>query len=323
MPTTTRRVRACLVALSAAALLAAGCGDDDDASSDDASSDGGSADTTICVGGEFSTRPDGLPGLEEAYGFEFPAGDITALDEDSLVYSELDGGSCTFGSIFATDGRVGALGLTVLDDDEGFFPPFNGSLNVRADVLDDAPEIEEVFAPIAAALDDETMVDLNARVDVDGDEPEDVAQEWLDDNDDVVEDVDLSGLSVTVGSKEFTEQLILGELTMLVLEGAGADVDDQIGLVGSTTVREALTSGEIDMYWEYLGTGWVTYLGNTEGIPDVDEQYEAVRDADADNGVVWLEPTPFNNTYAIAMTDESADELGITSISEIGELIDG
>jgi glycine betaine/choline ABC-type transport system substrate-binding protein len=304
--------------MSALAVFTAACGDDDD----DDTTDGGSADASICVGGEFSTRPDGLPGIEETYGFEFPASDVTALDEDALVYTELDGGNCTFGSIFATDGRVGALGLTVLEDDEGFFPPYNGSLNVRTEVLDEYPAIEELFAPIAESLDDETMVALNAQVDVDGDDPEDVAQEWLDDNG-TPEGIDLSGASLTVGSKEFTEQLILGYITKLALEEAGAEVDDQVGLVGSTTVREALTSGEIDLYWEYLGTGWVTYLGNTEGIPDTQEQYEAVRDADVTNGVSWLEPAPFNNTYAIAMTDENAEELGISSISDIKDLIDG
>ena len=313
MLTKTRSLRGLLALASAGAVLAAGCGGDDG---------GASTDASICVGGEFSTRPDGLPGLEEAYGFEFPADAVTALDEDALVDNEVDSGSCTFGSIFATDGRVGALGLTVLEDDENFFPPFNGSVNVRTEVLDENPDIAELFAPISESLDDETMVDLNAQVDVDGDDPEDVAREWLDDNP-IDDSIDLSGVSVTVGSKEFTEQLILGHITKLALEDAGASASDQIGLVGSTTVREALTSGEIDLYWEYLGTGWVTYLGNESGIPDVQEQFEAVRDADLENGITWLEPAPFNNTYAIAMTDEASEELGITTISEIGDLIEG
>jgi osmoprotectant transport system substrate-binding protein len=309
MITTTRSLRGFLAATSALAVLAAGCG-----------GGGDSADASICVGGEFSTRPDGLPGLQEAYGFEFPAEDVTALDEDALVYNEVDQGNCTFGSIFATDGRVGALGLTVLEDDEHFFPPYNGSLNVRTEVLDENPAIEELFAPISEALDDEAMIDLNAQVDVDGDDPEDVAREWLDENP-IPDGVDLSGVSLTVGSKEFTEQLILGNITKLALEDAGAEVGEQLGLVGSTGVREALTSGAIDLYWEYLGTGWVTYLGNETGIPDVQEQYAAVRDADAANNITWLEPAPFNNTYAIAMTDESAEELDISTISEIGDLI--
>jgi osmoprotectant transport system substrate-binding protein len=126
-----------------------------------------------------------------------------------------------------------------------------------------------------------------------------------------------------VGSKEFTEQLILGNITKLALEDAGADVDDQIGLVGSTAVRDAIVAGDVDLYWEYLGTGWVTYLENEQGIPDPQEQFEAVREADAANGITWLEPAPFNNTYAIATTNETAEEQGITSISDIRELIEG
>lgn len=136
------------------------------------------------------------------------------------------------------------------------------------------------------------------------------------------QEIDLSGASFTVGSKEFTEQLVLGHMTRIALEAAGADVRDEIGLQGSTTVRNALTSGEIDMYWEYLGTGWVTHLGNEEGIPGTDEQYEAVRDADAENGIAWLEPTPFNNTYAIAVSDENAEALGVSSISDLAALVE-
>jgi osmoprotectant transport system substrate-binding protein len=136
-------------------------------------------------------------------------------------------------------------------------------------------------------------------------------------------DFDLAGASVTVGSKEFTEQLILGHMTRLALEAAGAEVSDQIGLQGSATVRDALESGDVDMYWEYLGTAWVTYLGNEEGIPGAQEQYEAVREADLEqNGIVWLEPTEFDNTYAIAVSDENAERLGVQSVSDLAALVE-
>ncbi len=127
----------------------------------------------------------------------------------------------------------------------------------------------------------------------------------------------LAGAELTVGSKEFTEQLILGQITIQVLEDAGATVEDQTGLVGSTTVREALLSGEIDMYWEYTGTGWITHLGNTEPVVGSEEQFEAVAEADAANDVKWLEPAPFNNTYAIAMASEESEESGISSLSDM------
>lgn len=306
--------RSGLVALATVALVVAGCG---------GGSEQGAAPASICVGGEFSTRPDGLPGLEKAYGFTFPAENVTTVDEDALVYTEVDGGHCTFGSVTATDGRVGALGLTVLKDDKGFFPPYNASVNVRTEVLDRHPGIRDLLEPIAEVLDDKTMIELNGQVDVEGHKPEDVARQWIDGHRDLIKDVDLSGASLTVGSKEFTEQLVLGKLTRFVLEGAGAQVTDRTGLVGSETVRAALTSGEIDLYWEYLGTGWVTYLGNTAAISDPAAQYAAVRDADVAHGITWLAYTPFNNTYAIAATEERAKELNVTRISDIGQLISG
>lgn len=139
----------------------------------------------------------------------------------------------------------------------------------------------------------------------------------------IATDFDLADASVTVGSKEFTEQLILGHMTKLALEAAGAEVSEEIGLQGSATVRDALLNGDIDMYWEYLGTGWVTHLGNEEGIPGVEEQYEAVREADLEqNQVVWLEPTPFNNTYAIAASEETAERLGVETIDDLAQLVE-
>ncbi|MEA2843887.1 MAG: osmoprotectant transport system substrate-binding protein [Actinomycetota bacterium] len=131
----------------------------------------------------------------------------------------------------------------------------------------------------------------------------------------------LAGSSFKVGSKEFTEQLILGQITIQVLKNAGANVSDETGLVGSDTVRKALLSGDIDMYWEYTGTGWINHLGNTEPVKGEREQYDAVAKADLDkNGVTWLEPALFNNTYAIAASSETAKDLNVTSLSDLAPL---
>jgi len=133
---------------------------------------------------------------------------------------------------------------------------------------------------------------------------------------------DLSGASFTVGSKEFTEQLVLGHITILALEAAGADVDDEIGLEGSNVARQALQSGSIDMYWEYTGTAWITHLGEEEPIPDSQEQYEAVAARDLEqNGIRWLEPAPFTDTYALAVRAEAVEELGVRTLSDLGGLL--
>lgn len=134
----------------------------------------------------------------------------------------------------------------------------------------------------------------------------------------------LDGASVTVGSKDFDEQKILGYIAVVALENAGADVTDQINTGGTDVTRSALTGGEIDMYWEYNGTAWISFFGETDPIPDRIEQYEAVRDRDLEeNDLVWLEPANFNNTYGIAFPTEAAGDLGDPeTISDLGTLIE-
>ncbi len=131
---------------------------------------------------------------------------------------------------------------------------------------------------------------------------------------------DLSGASFTVGSKEFTEQLILGQLTLQVLEDAGAEVKDETGITGTTNVRKAMESDEIDMYWEYTGTGWAELLGNDvgEAATDSQELFDAVAEQDlTENDVKWLALAPVNNTYAIATSQSTSDELGVTTLSDL------
>jgi osmoprotectant transport system substrate-binding protein len=137
-------------------------------------------------------------------------------------------------------------------------------------------------------------------------------------------DVDLSGSEFTVGSKEFTEQLILGQITLQVLENAGATVNDQIGLAGTVAARKALESGEIDMYWEYTGTGWITHLGHTKPIPDSQKQFEAVAKEDLkENDIKWLSPpSPANNTYTMAVRSEAYDKLGVKKLSDFKQLVE-
>lgn len=133
----------------------------------------------------------------------------------------------------------------------------------------------------------------------------------------------LDGASITVGSKDFDEQLILGNISKLALENAGADVTDQINTGGTDVARAALVNGEIDTYWEYNGTAWISFFQETEPIADRIEQYEVVRDQDLEeNGLHWLAPADFNNTYALAYQADAGDDLGNPeTLSDLGDLI--
>ena len=135
---------------------------------------------TLCVASEFAQRSDGLPGLEQHYGFEFPADAVQTLDQEALIYPAVGSGrACNFGEVFRTDGRSPALGLRLLEDDQDFFAVYNPALTMRAELYQDYPELRQLFAPIAAALDDQTLQGLNAAVDVDGRPVADVVQEFL------------------------------------------------------------------------------------------------------------------------------------------------
>ena len=127
--------------------------------------------------------------------------------------------------------------------------------------------------------------------------------------------------AITVTAKNFTEQLILGKIAVLAAQAAGFEVTDMTNVPGSVAVRQLMLDGGADMTYEYTGTAWLTYLGEDAGIPDKDEQYTAVRDADEANGLVWLEPAPLNNTYAMAVRSEAVAELGdVATLSQIAAL---
>ncbi|WP_394248168.1 glycine betaine ABC transporter substrate-binding protein [Arthrobacter pityocampae] len=134
-----------------------------------------------------------------------------------------------------------------------------------------------------------------------------------------IEGVDDAPLTVT--SKNFTEQLILGKISVLAAQAAGFDVTDLTNAPGSQPARDLILSGEADLTWEYTGTAWLAFLGEEAGIADQQEQWTAVRDADRANGLVWGGPAPLNNTYAMAVRTEALPELGgITTMSGLAEL---
>lgn len=121
-------------------------------------------------------------------------------------------------------------------------------------------------------------------------------------------------------SKEFTEQLILGAIMGIAFQAAGAEVLDRTGIQGSIGAREAVKSGDADGMYEYTGTAWITYLGNSEPIADPQKQWEAVRDADAKNGITWLPPSTLNNTYALAMNQSNFKKYGTKTLSDVAAL---
>ncbi|MFR9728059.1 glycine betaine ABC transporter substrate-binding protein [Saccharopolyspora sp. MS10] len=133
---------------------------------------------------------------------------------------------------------------------------------------------------------------------------------------------ELEGVPLTVGSKDFTEQIVLAYIAEFALSAAGADVRDLSNITGSASARNALKSEQIDVVWEYTGSSWISYNGKTDPIPDALAQYEAVRELDLEkNGITWFALSlNSDNTYALALNRENADRLGVNTLSDLKRL---
>ena len=124
---------------------------------------------------------------------------------------------------------------------------------------------------------------------------------------------------IVVGGKNFTEQQILASMTSQYLDALGYDVEKRSGM-GSAVLRQAQENGQIDLYWEYTGTSLINYNDVTERLSP-EETYSRVKELDAEKGLVWLEPSEANNTYALAMREDDAEERGIATLSDLAQAV--
>jgi osmoprotectant transport system permease protein len=125
-----------------------------------------------------------------------------------------------------------------------------------------------------------------------------------------------SGTSVVVGSKNFTEQVVLGELLAQAIEAEGVPVVRKLNLGGTFICDRALRSGDIDLYVEYTGTA-VTAVFSQEVPHDPRKAFEQARGLYARGGVTALEPLGFNNTFTILVRARDARRLGLRSIDDL------
>lgn len=121
---------------------------------------------------------------------------------------------------------------------------------------------------------------------------------------------------IKVGSKDFPEQFILGEMYALMLENEGLTVERKLNLGGTPVAHAGLLNGEIDLYPEYTGTGLLTVL-KQPAMDDPQAVFDAVSEGYKAESLIWLDPAPMNNTQALAMTAEKAEQLEIRTLSDM------
>ncbi|MCO7515622.1 glycine betaine ABC transporter substrate-binding protein [Pseudomonas guariconensis] len=132
----------------------------------------------VALDTEFANRPDGLEGLKAMYDLQVGRANIRQMDA-GLVYTALRNDQVFAGLVYTTDGRLSAFDLKLLEDDKHYFPDYTAAPVVRKQVLDANPQLAALLKPLAETLDDETMRQLNAKVDVEHQSPTTVAAEFL------------------------------------------------------------------------------------------------------------------------------------------------
>ncbi|SDX35802.1 osmoprotectant transport system substrate-binding protein [Amycolatopsis xylanica] len=133
----------------------------------------------------------------------------------------------------------------------------------------------------------------------------------------------LKDVKVTVGSKDFTENILLAYMAEMALSAAGADVRDLTDIKGSNSSRQALLGGQTDVTWEYTGTGWINYQGNELPVPGGEQaQYEATKKADEEKfGISWLNYSPLNDQYGFAVTEAYAQQNNLKTTSDLARFL--
>ena len=130
---------------------------------------------------------------------------------------------------------------------------------------------------------------------------------------------DNNGVQLTIGSKNFTEQFILGEIYAQALEAAGYDVSTDLNLGSEQVALKALENGEISGYPEYTSTALTSFFDTPpEDVPaDAQEAVDQTQSQFGDLGLVAFAPTPFADANAVGLLQSTADELGATTISDL------
>jgi osmoprotectant transport system substrate-binding protein len=301
-------------ALLALALVAAACGEGSGGGGGNGGGNTVASELTLGGPPECPERPFCIPGLRDVYGVEF--GQFVPLDVGGpLTVEALDSGEIDVGLLFSTSSVIEDNGWVVLEDDKDLQNAENITPVVRTEVLDDT--IEERLNAISAALDTQTMTELNGRVEVDEEDPADVAADFLEENG-LLGGASGSG-EVTVGAVAFAENQIMGELYAQTLEDAGYTVNRQLTLESREVLQPALQDGEIDIAPEYLSSLLLFLDPEAAASGDAEEVRAELEPLLEEGGQSLLESSEANDTNAFVVTQETADQYGLATVSDLAK----
>ena len=265
---------------------------------------------------ECPERPFCLLGYEGTYGLKFK--EFKPTDAGGpITIAALKNGDAQAGILFTSDPAIAVNDFVLLEDDKQLQVAENLIPVVRDDALEENPVIEEALNAVMAALSQEALTDLNKQVTVDGTAAADAAADWI-----AAEGLSFSGGSgsVTVGSTNFYEQEILGEVFAQVLEGAGIEVERKFQLGAREIVFPAVESGEIDIIAEYVASA-LEHVNNKAGEATTDPAASAdkLRERLADKGMTALDYAAATDQNGLVVTRAIADQYSLTKVSDLAK----
>jgi glycine betaine/choline ABC-type transport system substrate-binding protein len=271
----------------------------------------------LVLGGppECPKRPYCIPGLKRVYGVEFQ--EFKPLDVGGpLTVKALEAGRIDVALLFSTNSQIQANGWVLLEDDKNLQAAENITPVVREDVLDDT--ITQLLNEVSSKLTTENITDLNSRVEIDGEEPAVVAEDFLQQQG--IDGGQASGSGdLTVGAVAFAENQIVAEMYAQVLEDAGYTVDRQLDLGSREILQPALESGEVDIAPEYLSSLLVFLDPQANPTGDPANNVSELEPLLQERGLVLLEPSEANDQNAFVVTQETADQYGLQSVTDLAK----
>jgi osmoprotectant transport system substrate-binding protein len=280
---------------------------------------GPSIASTLVLGGppECPERPFCLLGLQETYGLEFK--EFTPLDAGGpLTVQALTGGQIQVGLLFTSDPAIAVNGFVLLEDDKQLQLADNLIPVVRKEVLDANPLIGDTLNAVIAKLSQAELTELNKAVTVDLTATTEAASAWL--TKVAIPAPGGGSGSVTVGSTNFYEQEILGEIFAQALEANGFTVERKFQLGNREIVFPALESGEIDILAEYAATALEFANGGAgEATTDPAATSTALAAALEARGLVALDYAEATDQNGFVVTQATADQYGLVTISDLAK----
>ena len=276
--------------------------------------------TTLKLGGppECPERPFCLLGLQETYGLEFA--EFVPLDAGGpLTVTALTGGQVDVGLLFTSDPAISTNNFVLLEDDKQLQLADNIIPVVRQEVLDANPAAADLLNTVTSSLSQEELTNLNKAVTVDTRPVGDVASEWITAQNFDASSAGLEG-DIIVGSTNFPEQEILGEIFAQILESNGATVERKFQLGNREIVFPALESGEIDVLAEYAATALeFVNEGAGQATNDPVATSDALRAALEPRGLAALNPSEATDQNGFVVSKATADQYGLTKISDLAQ----